>query len=164
MLSTRLPRRRAGLGCAAAVASLALTLAAGPADAATRRHSVRLNVLAGVLETRSMAGGGTVSTLAASITGPPFGEAAAAYPLVCNAQFQCTTRFPLFSTRGSITTVINATFAPQQDGSISVNGTARAVGGTGRFRGARGHGIRVAGTVPAHSNVAHLTFRGTLRY
>ena len=68
-----------------------------------------------------------------------------------------------FYRRGTIRVRGTNTAVIQPDGSVVIQGSGNFVGGTGRFKGARGT-YTVTGTQPAGSNVQTLEIEGTVRY
>ena len=69
----------------------------------------------------------------------------------------------VYAKRGTIRASVNNEIQPQPDGSASLPGTFKVLGGTGVYRGATGNGT-FTGTLPAGSTIFEVKLDGKIRY
>lgn len=128
----------------AATAAIALSLAlltAAPAQAAT--VPVNARVLA-----HQVRASGNVSVLAGQVEDPALGRGAAIYRVRYPER---VFTFVQFNDRGKIRGRGRVDAAPGPNGGVLLTGTARVMGGSGAYRGARGR-LTISGTSDATFN------------
>jgi len=69
----------------------------------------------------------------------------------------------VYAKRGTIRARVVNEIQPQPDGSASLPGTFRVLGGTGAYKGATGSGS-FTGTLPANSTIFEVELEGKIRY
>jgi hypothetical protein len=69
----------------------------------------------------------------------------------------------VYAKRGTIRASVKNEIQPQPDGSASLPGTFKVLGGTGAYRGATGNGT-FTGTLPAGSTIFEVKLVGKIRY
>jgi hypothetical protein len=69
----------------------------------------------------------------------------------------------LYAKRGTIRARVINEIQPQPDGSASLPGTFRVLGGTGAYKGVTGSGT-FSGTLPANSTIFDIDLEGKIRY
>jgi hypothetical protein len=140
-------------------AVLALALAVGGSSLALARSSHKVK-LTSQLASVSTAGNKIVD--AGTVSGT-YGSGA----IVVRSTVSATAiafKTTVWYVKGTINAKGTLQVAPQPDGSTAYTGTAKATGGTGRFKAVRGT-IKITGTSPPNDTVhATLTATGTLKY
>jgi hypothetical protein len=142
------------------VLTLAAALAAVPiaTGATTKSHPLNATARMAVISPD----GASPIKWAGEVLGKPAGRSAVVLTSTATGSDAKGTA-TLYSKKGTLRATTANKIEPQPDGSTHFPGTFKIVGGTGKFRGARGSGTFDA-VVPANSNVLEATLKGNVRY
>jgi hypothetical protein len=110
--------------------------------------------------------GFNTGTSAGVFSGKPFGSGAVVQRVsvtsVSGSVVTTTSRFTIFTTKGTVEGTGRGTRTTNPDGSATVVGTRTITSGTGAYRGARGH-LEVTGTT-ATNGITTSHWVGSVRY
>jgi hypothetical protein len=141
------------------IAVLTVALAAGGSSLALARSSHKVKLTS---QLASVSTSGNKIVDAGTVKGT-YGSGA----IVVHSTVTATTiafKTTVWYVKGTINSKGTLQVATQPDGTTTYTGSAKATGGTGRFKGARGT-FKVTGTSPPNDTVhATLTATGTLKY
>ena len=137
-------------------AALCLALIAAPSAGAQKR-SISFDGV--VVKTNLVEG----TTFAGLIRGGPLGRGAVTNTAKSLGDNRFSSVGTVFYRRGTLAVTFTNTSVPQPDGSVKFDGQGKIVGGTNRYRRARGS-FTFTGSSPAGGGVITLTFKGSMTY